>query len=35
MAASIVVIDDDEGVRDTFAHTLRLEGYDVRTAPNA
>ena len=35
MTASIVVIDDDEGVRDTFAHTLRLEGYDVRTAPNA
>ena len=35
MAASILVIDDDEGVRDTFAHTLRLEGYDVRTAPNA
>jgi DNA-binding NtrC family response regulator len=35
MAASILVIDDDEGVRDTFAHTLRLEGYEVRTAPNA
>ena len=28
-------MDDDEGVRDTFAHTLRLEGYEVRTAPNA
>jgi two-component system OmpR family response regulator len=35
MAASILVVDDDEGVRDTFAHTLRLEGYDVRTAANA
>ena len=35
MSASILVIDDDEGVRDTFAHTLRIEGYDVRTAPNA
>jgi two-component system OmpR family response regulator len=35
MRASILVVDDDEGVRDTFAHTLRHEGYDVRTAPNA
>jgi two-component system OmpR family response regulator len=35
MRPSILVVDDDEGVRDTFAHTLRLEGYDVRTAPNA
>lgn len=35
MAASILVVDDDEGVRETFAHMLRLEGYDVRTAPNA
>jgi DNA-binding NtrC family response regulator len=35
MARSILVVDDDEGVRDTFAHTLRLEGYDVRTASNA
>ena len=35
MKPSILVVDDDEGVRDTFAHTLRLEGYEVRTAPNA
>jgi DNA-binding NtrC family response regulator len=35
MAFQILVVDDDEGVRDTFAHTLRLEGHDVRTAPNA
>lgn len=35
MRASILVVDDDEGVRDTFAHTLRHEGYEVRTAPNA
>jgi DNA-binding NtrC family response regulator len=35
MTASILFVDGDEGVRDTFAHTLRLEGYEVRTAPNA
>src|SRR5262245_52144920 len=35
MRASILVVDDDQGVRETFAHTLRHEGYDVRTAPNA
>lgn len=35
MRPNILVVDDDEGVRDTFAHTLRLEGYEVRTAHNA
>jgi DNA-binding response OmpR family regulator len=31
----IHVIDDDEGVTQTFARMLRLEGYQVRTAMNA
>jgi DNA-binding response OmpR family regulator len=34
-AAKILIVDDDEGVTQTFARMLRLEGYDVRTAMNA
>ncbi len=33
--ATILIVDDDEGVTQTFARMLRLEGYDVRTAFNA
>jgi DNA-binding response OmpR family regulator len=33
--ATILVVDDDEGVRQIFARMLRLEGYRVRTAMNA
>jgi len=33
--ATILVVDDDEGVTQTFARMLRLEGYDVRAAMNA
>ena len=32
---TILVIDDDQGVTETFAWMLRLEGYQVRTAVNA
>ena len=31
----ILIVDDDEGVTQTFARMLRLEGYHVRTAINA
>jgi DNA-binding response OmpR family regulator len=33
--ATILIVDDDEGVTQTFARMLRLEGYDVRTAMSA
>lgn len=33
--ATILIVDDDEGVTETFARMLRLEGYQVRTAMNA
>jgi DNA-binding response OmpR family regulator len=33
--ASILIVDDDEGVTQTFARMLRLEGYQVRTALSA
>jgi DNA-binding response OmpR family regulator len=32
---TILVIDDDDGVRQIFARMLQLEGYRVRTAINA
>lgn len=34
-ASKILIVDDDEGVTQTFARMLRLEGYQVRTAVNA
>src|SRR3979409_1084075 len=33
--APILIVDDDEGVTQTFARMLRLEGYTVRTAVSA
>lgn len=33
--ASILIVDDDEAVTQTFARMLELEGYSVRTAMNA
>jgi DNA-binding response OmpR family regulator len=33
--ASILVVDDDEAVTQTFARMLRLEGFAVRTAMTA
>jgi CheY-like chemotaxis protein len=33
--SKILIVDDDEGVTQTFASMLRLEGYHVRTAVNA
>lgn len=33
--ATILIVDDDEGVTQTFARMLRLEGYEVRTAFSA
>src|SRR5260370_883091 len=30
--ATILIVDDDDAVTDTFARILRLEGYKVRTA---
>src|SRR5690349_20349016 len=31
----ILIVDDDEGVTQTFARMLRLEGYEVSTAVTA
>jgi two-component system OmpR family response regulator len=33
--ATILIVDDDEGVAQTFARTLRVEGYQVHTALSA
>ncbi len=33
--STILIVDDDEGVTQTFARMLRLEGYHVHTAVNA
>ena len=35
ITAKILIVDDDEGVTQTFARMLRLEGYQVRTAVSA
>ncbi len=35
VASRILIVDDDEGVTQTFARMLRLEGYYVRTAVSA
>ena len=34
-SATVLVVDDDEGVTKTFARMLRLEGYKVHTAVSA
>ena len=34
-SSKILIVDDDEGVTQTFARMLRLEGYQVRTALTA
>ena len=33
--ATILIVDDDEGVTQTFARMLQLEGFEVRTAVSA
>ena len=33
--STILIVDDDEGVTQTFARMLKLEGFQVRTAMNA
>ena len=35
ITAKILIVDDDEGVIQTFATILRMEGYHVRTAMTA
>ena len=33
--ARVLIVDDDQSTTETFARMLRLEGHDVRTAPDA
>jgi DNA-binding response OmpR family regulator len=33
--AKVLIVDDDQSTTETFARMLRLEGHDVRTAPDA
>ncbi len=35
LTGSILIVDDDEAVTQTFARMLRVEGYSVRTAVTA
>jgi DNA-binding response OmpR family regulator len=35
VTGNLLVVDDDEGVRQTFSRLLQLEGHHVRTAPSA
>jgi two-component system OmpR family response regulator len=35
VSSKILIVDDDDGVTQTFARMLRLEGYQVRTAASA
>jgi CheY-like chemotaxis protein len=32
--SSVLIIDDEEGIRETFRMALELEGYDVHAAAN-
>lgn len=34
MVGNILVVDDDNDIRETFAEALRMVGYVVHTAPN-
>jgi len=35
VSSTILIVDDDEGVTQTFARMLKLEGFQVRTAVSA
>jgi DNA-binding response OmpR family regulator len=35
LRATILIVDDDHGVTETFARMLKMEGFDVETAMNA